>query len=359
MKAANGPRLTRETYVKLGIVLGVSLVVLVNAWSCLSFAPVLHRIGDAAELAEPPAAPEAPEAPELDAASEATASDVDAASKADKADKAAEAKSARSGADAGSDASTLAAAYPMKANSDGALSHVTMDPSEVTSMEIDWPAGRLDIHAVPDADCDGKIQVIETTDRRGAEPLNVELVGGTLRVNANPVFGLIGCSTWANMTKRTLEIGVPESVAADMRNLSLKSASGEATVSGLGFRSIETDVASGRCTLDGVDAQDLTISLASGATSMDGRVDRQLRVDIASGNVDVSSRTTPSSTELSLASGTVELGLPPDAGFTMETDKVSGTFTCDFPATGSVVGDGKARLYTEMASGNVTIRPIG
>lgn len=255
-----------------------------------------------------------------------------------------------------------AASFPNSGNA-------SFDTGEVRSITIDWLAGEVNVVATDDAACDGKIQVQETSRRRGndvpeADRLRWSLDDGELVIaymdgsaSGWGNFGLFGCSA----DSKTLTVMVPLSYAHDLENVSIAGASGRYSLTGIGCDTLELDLASGEVGGVGLSAQTVDLNVASGKINLEGDFSDRLFLDIMSGNVGVTcTGTCPNAVDISVMSGVVQLRTPSESehGYTVSVDKVAGSFTCPRATSHGgayVVGDGKGAFAVDMTSGSVTI----
>ncbi len=150
----------------------------------------------------------------------------------------------------------------------------------------------------------------------------------------------------------------------------------------------DVDGASGRCRFENCQLGSLSVDTVSGDVFVSGTA-TELDLDCVSSAIqaqltnvpnEISSDTTSGSLELTLpkdagftletnvpneissdtTSGSLELTLPKDAGFPLELETIRGNFRSDFDTTknGSIYrcGDGRCEIEVDYISGGVTIR---
>ncbi|MCQ4894368.1 DUF4097 family beta strand repeat-containing protein [Anaerotruncus sp. DFI.9.16] len=181
----------------------------------------------------------------------------------------------------------------------------------------------------------------------------------------------------ANSPVKTLEILVPESLAARMDEAEISVASASIQVSGItadkleidsvsgstditdtSCRSFELDTVSGSVRSSGLTAGSAETDSVSGPVQLEGSFGR-IQYDTISGSFRVGSAICPERIEGSSVSGSVHITIPENDGFTADYDRVSGDFSSDFPTTGDkgrrVYKDGGARFSFDTISGDISI----
>ena len=218
-------------------------------------------------------------------------------------------------------------------------------------IEIDWVSGN--IRLVP-----ANVSSIEVSET-GVEDAKYAMVckqdGHTLKIEYCQSNTL---ANWKNLKfSKDLTITVPKDWEG--RALKVDAASAKLSVQDLTIQEVEVDTASGTSLFDGCTVDTLDIDTASGDVRFSGRLNR-LDCDSASAGIYAELENVPSEIDMDTASGSVELVLPKDAGFSVKMDTMSGKFDSDFPFTaknGSYVsGDGACRIDMSSMSGKVSIR---
>ncbi len=241
----------------------------------------------------------------------------------------------------------------------------TVSPDAFSNISIDWLAGTARVRVVPDAEADGMVRIIERVRGNVGKDryLHHAIDDGWLKIDywqTGPVVFLgFGC---AQMGSKHLELVIPESVSAQLGELVLSGASGSYALEGTTSDKLSVELASGRLQASDVSAKDFRIELASGEASVAGGISDDVKVSAASGTVSlVLAERAPRALGIDIASGNVRVELPPDAGFTAEVDKASGTFDCAFASTQRdgvyESGDKACDISVEMMSGTVSLVP--
>ena len=141
--------------------------------------------------------------------------------------------------------------------------------------------------------------------------------------------------------------------------LDLVSVSGTVDVAGC-YRTLRLDVISGDVTGADLQAESLDIDGNSGAYRLSGAF-AAIDASTVSGNVELQMTSCPDELEIQTVSGCVELALPEDSSFTLETETVSGDLKCAFPAINDggdryVVGNGENAFRIETTSSDITLK---
>lgn len=238
------------------------------------------------------------------------------------------------------------------------LGGFSVDATSVRSISINWLAGSVDIHVVPDVETNGMIQVSETENAR--VPLRWRSNDGELQIDYGSVHHAFGCH-WFDTSSKKLTVLVPQSSASTLGTLCLNAASGEYFISDLNCDYLNINQASGRVRVSGVTTERASFAVASGFFEYRGDVTSALEIDQASGQSALTLQTAnPTTGDLSMASGSMRLALP-SADFQLGLNKLSGNFDCDYDMFsrgdtyfGSAAGIDQAgsHLYMDMLSGD-------
>ena len=221
---------------------------------------------------------------------------------------------------------------------DWALGDFEVEASQVSAIELNWLAGKVNVRVVPDKETGGAIRATETLRPRSHQMQWELSSGGVLSINymdgAQGFNGLAGCSS-AFADSKELELLIPESLQADLKRFELEAASGEYSIDGAErgvlCSTLELGVASGSVYVNNVTVNALEVSLASGRVSFGGEVAQALSIDQASGEFTLGGCTAaPESITGSLASGRIVLELPAGTSLAAKVDKTSGSFRNDF-----------------------------
>lgn len=231
------------------------------------------------------------------------------------------------------------------------LGAATVISSDMQEIEIDWVSGN--IRLVP-ANV-SHIEVSESGEDTSKYPMICRQDGQTLKIEycTNTIFGDLKNLKFS----KDLTILVPMDWSG--RALKVDAASAKLSVQDLTIREVDVDTASGECQFHNCAVEDLDIDTASGDVYFEGSLNK-LDCDSASASVQAVLSNVPYEIDMDTASGTLELFLPEDAGFSAKMDTMSGKFdsTLDFIAKNGryVRGNGACSIDMSSMSGGVTIR---
>lgn len=231
---------------------------------------------------------------------------------------------------------------------------VALDAASVRDMEIEWAAGSIVIQPMEITE----IRVTEESMAKSSDPMVWKVRDGKLAIqyskNTDHVF-VFGLSK--ELASKDLIIQVP--LGWQCNSLEIDAASASLKVSDLTIREMEFDGASGTCVFDNCTVEKLDVDTASGDVLFQGNLS-QLDCDAASANIVLELSKVPRSIDLDTASGDLDVTLPPDAGFTVTMDTMSGHFESDFETEqrydSYVAGNGSCRISVDAMSGDVMIR---
>lgn len=227
-----------------------------------------------------------------------------------------------------------------------------VNPDNIQKLSIDWAVGDVIIRR-------GNTQVINVYEDApsGAKPMVCEIKDGTKlkiqfhegKFNVNIGFG--------DLTTKDLTVTVP--MDFDLRELDVDMASGNVEIQGMTIDKVDLDCADVTCILDQCTVNTLDVDAASGDISFSGSLG-ELDMDSASADFIGVFQNTPRKIDMDGMSGTLDITLPQNTGFTAKVEGLSNNFSSDFP-TKSVNGahthgNGSCRINVDGMSGDVTIR---
>ncbi len=222
---------------------------------------------------------------------------------------------------------------------------------EIRNLDIDWASGEVHIVASESAE---QISFEESYDGNEDARLRWVVDGETLKIRFRARNSLI---SFGSLNKK-LTVTIPASLAQHLDKVKIGTASAEVNVSGLQAEILDVDTASGRLELDGTYGE-LSVDTASGSVTFAGSC-RKINIDTASGRIRLTPGDLWEDIDIDTASGNIELWLPEsEKGFSVDYDKASGKFSCDFPVllSGKIykIGEGAGRINVDSASGNLKI----
>lgn len=222
---------------------------------------------------------------------------------------------------------------------------------EIRNLDIDWASGEVHIIASESAE---QISFEESYDGNEDARLRWVVDGETLKIRFRARNSLI---SFGSLNKK-LTVTIPTSLAQHLDKVKIGTASAKVNVSGLQAGILDVDTASGRLELDG-SYEELSVDTASGSVTFAGSC-RKINIDTASGRIRLTPGNLWEDIDIDTASGNIELWLPEsEKGFSVDYDKASGKFSCDFPVllSGKIykIGEGAGRINVDSASGDLKI----
>lgn len=323
LQKSKEPLLTQSSWTKIIVILSVTVLVLINMWSCMS---------------------------------DSTAHYHTASTTVERADS--EIPQSYGGSNTLEQAESVAVASPMTTSPDGTSVSWTFPASSLEAISTTWGAGSLDIHALPDSEGD-TIHVAytsENNDNLDHAP-RVELIDGTLEVESASTPMDFLPLLFTDLSKTHLEIGIPESVAHNLSSIYSEAASGTLNYTGLTTQEAQFELASGNLNLNSFNTDTLSLDIASGVTSIDGQIVDWLDANVASGKLTAKSTECPTTIDISLMSGTIDLTVPKYSVLETDIDKVSGSFENQLP-TNKLEGSPTSYLTADITSGSVVVKPL-
>lgn len=188
------------------------------------------------------------------------------------------------------------------------VGNTSISATELKDIEINWISGAVEIETYKG----DTIEVSETCPNSLSEGDRVRSLyeNGTLTIQFRESRFVPFGSYSGN---KTLHIRIPETLAKNVRDLTLDSVSSDNTVSGLTVQN---------CKIDNV----------SGQIIVDGTV-KDFDLDTVSGDCQLTSYVSPNSVNTDSVSGDFTLIIPDSANFTIQHDSVSGKINSDFSTT--------------------------
>lgn len=290
---------------------------------------------------------------------------------------------------------------PGKSTVRGHENAVVLDPEDEKLEEIDisWLTGPVTIGASPD----DKIYVTERSEKELGESDRMKAVlgSGALKIQWDHQWfrRFININLgWFGQKDKELEVLLPRELAGELADMDVSNTGGDMTVSGCRAETMSLSSVSGRLSvsscwagqlslnnvsgsvsltdvsagesmtvntvsggmeLAGVSSEELALDTVSGACNLEGSV-QTLNVSTISGDISASLLAQPLDVDMDSVSGGLKLMLPPSAGFTVEHDSVSGSFTCAYPTEAlgggrERCGSGGAQIRMNTTSGGMNI----
>lgn len=322
LQKSNTSHLTRSSWIKIIVILIVSIVIFANMWSCMSDSTTHHSTrNNSVERAATPIP--------ITSDEDGSTTTLDPATFADS----------------------------MNTPYDQADASWVLPADSLKDINVTWASGTLNIHPLPDSAGNNIIALYTSSDGDLENAPRIALDNGVLNVDpVNTPISFIPF-VFGNLAETSLEIGIPESIASSLECVNLDSASGVMTISNLTANEAQFAVASGNLDLDSLNANQLKIDMASGVVAFDGEAANSLNLSVASGTLEAKSTLCPRSLDIDLISGRIDLALPKDTALNVDLDKVSGSFNNYLPTSSSNAAS-SAHADIDITSGSMVIKAL-
>ena len=232
---------------------------------------------------------------------------------------------------------------------------LSIDPASIRELEIEWAAG--DILIQTDDVEQITIQESDVDDEKHTMVYSINRQKLTVRYRKEPVRVGIGASINAEISK-DLYITVPNDWNCE--NLEIDAAAASVKMNNMTIREVDFDGASGTFTINNCNIRALDIDTASADVHFSGTLDT-LDFDAASASFIAVLYNTPNRMDMDGMSGSLDLTLPEDCGYSVTMDGISSHFSTDFKETtfrndAHIYGNGSCRIDVDGMSCDVIIR---
>ncbi len=214
-------------------------------------------------------------------------------------------------------------------------------------LEVEWISGRVTVQPHEGA----TVRLEETDGLPGDEQLRWKVEDGILRIFPRKAFRFLGP---ISLPEKNLNIYLPQGMVPE--ELEITTVSGNITLQQFSCIDAGIETVSGNIDILGCDITDLECESVSGDAGFNGTLQR-LDWGSVSGNAEITTATMPARIRSDAVSGDITVTITDGPGFTVETEKVSGDFNCDFPLLNARrYGDGSADYRFESVSGNIYLK---
>lgn len=234
---------------------------------------------------------------------------------------------------------------------------ITFPADSIREIEIQWVAGDIIILS---SDVE-EITVSESDVSDSKYAMVWKQYDGELKIShcEDNAFSIVGIHNDDYMAK-DLYIKVPKDWKCDSLQIDAAAAALEAR--NLTIREMDFDGASGTCDFVNCAIQELDIDTASGDVNFSGTLE-MLDFDAASASFIGQFQNTPSRLDMDGMSGSLDIALPEDCGYSLSMDGMESTFRSDFQGTElkngyHIYGDGRCVIHVDGMSCDVTIRKL-
>lgn len=226
----------------------------------------------------------------------------------------------------------------------------TLD-EEITSLDIDWIAGQVDLVVTDEVNVSAK----ETGADDDAEKLRYRVVDGKLMIK----FKKSERMKFSDDFSKELTLYIPREMAENMELVSVQCVSAGLGIKEMNIDTVDIEMVSGKLNAEDVVIGNVNVESVSGDVVVKGSLDT-LDAELVSGKINVNSDKQLSSLSMETVSGDITVTMPEGDGFTAEMDSVSGDMDIDFEVKTKgdkrIYGDGSADYSFETVSGDVKLK---
>lgn len=231
---------------------------------------------------------------------------------------------------------------------------ILVGAGSIDGIEIEWAAG--DITILPRDIEEITISESNVSNEKYAMVWQVDERKLEISFCEKGLISGFGISLGADIRK-DLYIYVP--LDWNCRSLEIDAASATVEISNMTIGKLDLDGAEGIVRLNNCNIRDLDVDTASGDIFFSGIMDT-LDFDAASANFTGEFQNTPNRIDMDSMSGTLDISLPEDCGYSLSMDGMSKTFRSDFQGTENrngihTYGDGRCRIKVDGMNCEVTI----
>ena len=231
----------------------------------------------------------------------------------------------------------------------------SFEPARIREIEIEWASGSITIEP---SDAVTEILIGESAVeekyamvcKQSEQTLSIRFCKDSVKLSG---FGV-------TIPDKDLVITVPAGWVCD--SLEIDAASADVRINDMNIRELDFNGASGKCDLTRCQVGSLDLDAASGNVTFSGCLDR-LDFDGASADCTLVLTDCPSHIDMEGMSGNLDITLPSDCGFVVNTEGLSAEFTTDFATTtrngAHHYGDGSCCIEIAALSGKICIRDGG
>ncbi len=227
---------------------------------------------------------------------------------------------------------------------------ISVDAKEIRKIEVEWVSGEVTVEP-------GDVDSIQIQETQTDEPLRYSVKGDTLEILFCRPSIRIGWGWNRKLAAKDLTITVPKEW--DGSELEIESVNADVLIRDLKVQKLDYSGVSGKGTLENCQVGKLEAETVSGNVKLSGSI-RELECSSVSADCDLVVTNVPDKISLEGVSGSLDLTLPADAGFTADIDGIKKDLDTDFAVTrrnGSyIAGDGSCKIEIEGVSGKAKIQ---
>ncbi len=230
-----------------------------------------------------------------------------------------------------------------------------VNAKDINNIDVNWISGKIKV-----VDYDGDtIEFYEegSSNLDEDEKMRYLVEDGNLKIKFKKSRKFMAFSLFKSLNK-TLILKVPSSIKDELNNFVVDTVSSPVEIENLKSNNVSIEVVSGKVDLKNVKSEVLNVETVSGSTNISGDIDF-IDVEAVSGKVTMNLENCPEEIKTETVSGSINIYIPENDGFTVEYDSVSGKFKCDFEVKMSkkeaIYKNGKSDFELETVSGGINI----
>ena len=227
--------------------------------------------------------------------------------------------------------------------------------NDIKNVDINWISGKIKVIEYDGDNIEFYEEGSSSLDEDNKMRYLVE--DGNLKIKFKNLRKFISLSLF-NPFNKTLVVKIPTTYNNEFNNFTIETVSSSVEIENLNAKNISIEVVSGGVDIENIKSEVLKVETVSGSASISGNVDF-VDSEGVSGKVTLDLENCPKEIKAETVSGSINIFIPENEGFTAEYDTVSGKFKCDFEVTMSkkeaIHKNGKADFELETVSGGINI----
>ncbi|HBB28792.1 MAG TPA: hypothetical protein DC000_06030 [Clostridiales bacterium] len=227
--------------------------------------------------------------------------------------------------------------------------------NDIKNVDISWISGKIKVIEYDGDNIEFYEEGSSSLDEDNKMRYLVE--DGNLKIKFKKSRKFISLSLF-NSFNKTLVVKIPTSYKNDFNNFVLDTVSSPVEIEGLKAQDISIEVVSGGVDIKNIKSEILNVETVSGSASISGYIDF-VDCEGVSGKITLDLENCPKEIKAETVSGSINVFIPENEGFTAEYDSVSGKFKCDFEVkmtkNEAIHKNGKSNFELETVSGGINI----
>lgn len=225
----------------------------------------------------------------------------------------------------------------------------------IENIDIDWISGKIKV-----VEHDGDtIEFYEegSSNLDEDDKMRYLVEDGNLKIKFKNSRKFMAFSLFKSLNK-TLILKVPSSINDELNSFVIDTVSSPVEIENLTSNNVSIEVVSGKVDLKNIKSEVLNVETVSGSADISGNIDF-IDFEAVSGKVIMDLENCPKEIKAETVSGSINIYIPENDGFTANYDSVSGRLKCDFEVKMSkkeaIYKNGKSNFEFETVSGGINI----